>query len=70
MDSIDGKLSNLEAHCDFDWGGSVDRKSMTGSSIWLNSNLVSWFARKQLVVSLSSVEAKLKAVAHVTLEIR
>lgn len=60
----------LEAYCDSDWGATMDRRFISGSSIWLNGNLVSWSAKKQPSVSLSSAEVEFKAISHVTFEIR
>lgn len=62
--------STLIAHCDLDWGTISDRRSIIGSSIWLGGNLLSWSAKKQPSVSLSSAEAEFKALAHVTSEIK
>jgi hypothetical protein len=53
-----GKVS-LNAFCDSDWAGNPDdRRSTTGFCIFLGSNLVSWSAKKQHVVSRSSTEAE------------
>ncbi|GKE65409.1 gag/pol polyprotein [Tanacetum coccineum] len=47
--------TSLEAFSDADWAGdSDDRRSMKGFAIYLGSNLISWTAHKQRMVSRSS----------------
>jgi hypothetical protein len=53
-----------------DWAGCMDgHRSIGGFSVFLGSNLISWSARKQLMVSWSSTKAEYKAIANATVEI-
>ncbi|XP_068993260.1 uncharacterized protein [Neodiprion pinetum] len=54
---------------DANWGGdSMDRKSYTGYGFILAGSVISWEARKQKTVALSSTEAEYMAVAEATKE--
>jgi histone deacetylase 1/2 len=60
----------VSAFSDADWAGCVDdRKSTGGFAVFLGTNLVSWGARKQSIVSGSSTEAEYKAIANATAEV-
>lgn len=57
----DGVL--LEAYSDADWANDItDRRSVSGAVFKVFGATVSWFARKQPTVSLSSTEAELIAL--------
>ncbi|XP_057322554.1 uncharacterized protein LOC130665943 [Microplitis mediator] len=59
----------LFAVVDANWGGdSTDRKSFTGYGFILVGSVISWEARKQKSVALSSTEAEYMAVAEATKE--
>ena len=61
---------NLRAFSDADWAGCPDdRRSTGGFAIYLGSNLVSWYARKQRTVSRSSTESEYKALADTVAEL-
>jgi hypothetical protein len=53
-----------------DWGSDPDdRKSTSGSCIYLGSNLVSWWSKKQTLVGRFSVEAKYRSLANTAAEV-
>ena len=54
----------LHAFCDVDWGSDLDdRRSTSGSCVFFGDSLVTWFSKKQPVVSRSSIEAKYRSLA-------
>ena len=61
---------HLTGFSDSDWGGSEDRRSITGYCFSLvdNGPLVSWKSRKQQSVALSTCEAEYMALAAATQE--
>ena len=55
---------DIEVFVDADWAGSItDRRSTSGYCTYVWGNLVTWRSKKQLVVSRSSAEAELRAMA-------
>ncbi|CAM8905532.1 unnamed protein product [Rhodiola kirilowii] len=51
--------SCLVGYCDADRAGSAeDSKSTSGGCFFLGNNLVSWFSKKQNIISLSKAEAE------------
>lgn len=61
---------SLQAYYDADWAGSPhDRQSTSGFCIFLRSNPVSWFARKQPNMAHSSTEAEYRCLARTTAEL-
>ena len=60
----------LIAYTDANWGNDrLDRKSITGSTIYYGKNPILWSTRKQSVVALSTAEAEYIACAHVTCDL-
>uniref|UniRef100_A0AAV1UWI0 Polyprotein n=1 Tax=Peronospora matthiolae TaxID=2874970 RepID=A0AAV1UWI0_9STRA len=65
-----GAEMRLEAFSDADFAADkTDRKSMTGGIVMLNGMAVSWGARKQGGVSLSTMEAEFVAASEVAREL-
>ncbi|WVZ89749.1 LOW QUALITY PROTEIN: hypothetical protein U9M48_036114 [Paspalum notatum var. saurae] len=60
----------LHAYSDSTWASNpTDRRSVTGYCILLGSSPIAWKSEKQAVVSRSSTEAELRALATTTSEI-
>ena len=60
----------LRGFCDADWGADPDdRRSTSGSCVFLGNNLISWWSKKQLVVARSSTEAEYRSLADTVAEI-
>jgi hypothetical protein len=54
---------SLVGYCDADWGSNVDdRRSITGYVFLLSGGAVSWQAKRQPTVALSSVEAEIYGI--------
>jgi hypothetical protein len=56
--------TKVSAFSNADWAGCPnDRRSTCDFVVFLESNLISWSARKQTTISRSSTEAEYKALA-------
>jgi hypothetical protein len=57
--------SDLIVYTDTDWVGCPDtHRSMSGYTVFLGDNLVSWSAKRQTIISRSSAEAKYHVVTN------
>src|ERR1044072_6570966 len=64
------KPLTLVACCYADWASApYDRKSTSGSCIFLGGNLISWWSKKQTLVARSSTEAEYRSLANTTAEV-
>ncbi|XP_018398526.1 PREDICTED: uncharacterized mitochondrial protein AtMg00810-like [Cyphomyrmex costatus] len=60
---------NLTGYVDADWGNcSLDRRSYTGTAFLLANAAISWEAKKQRTVALSSTEAEYTALSEAARE--
>nr|KYP42460.1 Copia protein [Cajanus cajan] len=56
---------NLTAFTDVDWASNPnDQRSTSAACLYLGPNLVSWWSKKQLLISRSSTEAEYRALAQ------
>jgi hypothetical protein len=61
---------NIVGYADSDWGNDVDdRMSVSGGIVYWGASVISWFSRKQSMVSLSTAEAESHAMVDVGKEI-
>ena len=60
---------NVECYCDSNWGGcKTTRKSTSSGMVFLNGCLVLSLCKSQSTIALSSCEAELLAMTHMTAE--
>ena len=64
--------STLElcSYSNFDWARDpTDRHSTTGFCFFLGDYLISWYSKKQHIVSRSSTKTEYRALADITFEL-
>ena len=67
LGGVNHAQGTLMAYSDADFAGDVtDRRSRTGSTIFLDKSLISWQSKKQSVVANSTAEAEYIALASTT----
>ncbi|GJM84375.1 hypothetical protein PR202_ga00037 [Eleusine coracana subsp. coracana] len=60
----------LQAYCDTTWASdSSNRRSLSAFCVFLSASLIAWKTKKQTIVSRSSADAELRAMALVTTEV-
>ncbi len=65
------KSKDLLGFADSDWAGDVNsRKSTTGFVVFYSGCLIAWKSKRQAIVSLSSMEGELYAIAALCQEIQ
>ncbi|GJX91592.1 ribonuclease H-like domain-containing protein [Tanacetum coccineum] len=68
LDSV-SSTTQLTVYTDADWAGCpVTRRSTSGYCVFLDDNLLSWSAKRQVTLSRSSAEAEYRGVANVVAE--
>lgn len=61
---------DIAAFSDSDWAANqMDRRSVTGSCIFLGKNPVFWVSKKQTKVAKSSAEAEYRVLAYTAMDI-
>ena len=63
------KSTKLKIFCDADWASNADRKSTSGYVLLFAGAAVTWSAKKQSTIALSTAEAEYIAATHVAKQV-
>jgi hypothetical protein len=66
---LGGKVSNVVGFSDADWASHMHRHSISGFAFFVGQGAVSWSAKKQPIITLSSTESEYVALTHSSKEI-
>ncbi|MBW0558249.1 hypothetical protein O181_097964 [Austropuccinia psidii MF-1] len=62
-------FNHIVTYANTDWGNNpIDRRSISGFTVSINSHLISWQSKKQQTVSHSTTEAEYKALSDAAKE--
>jgi len=66
---VGGKHSKIVGYSDADWASHLHRHSISGFAQFIGHGLISWSAKKQLIVTLSSTEVEYIALTHTSKDV-
>ena len=64
-----GKVNNIVGFSDADWASHMHRHSISGFAFFVRQGVVSWSAKKQPIITLSSTESKYVTLTHASKDI-
>lgn len=65
----EASVSPVTGYCDADWASNItDRRSISGYTFFIGKSLISWKAKRQTIVALSTAEAELIACTEASRE--
>ena len=66
---LGGKSHNIVGFSDADWASHLHRHSISGFAFFVGQGVVSWSAKKQPIITLSSTESEYVALTHASKDI-
>ena len=66
---LGGKVNNVVGFSDADWASHMHRHSISGFTFFVGQGVVSWSAKKQPIITLSSTESEYVALTHASKDI-